>query len=89
MLDAAPPVAEDLPPVVSGLFFCRRRSSGSWPNNMAESDTLPSSPAAIPAAAAAAAVVPPGAVVVGGTSAEGWYALEAGPPRAWCRRPPV
>jgi len=71
--DAAAPVAEDLEPIVSGLVLCRRRwSSVSWPNNMAESDMLPSSPAGVPSTAAAAVVVPLGAVVVGGTSAEEW-----------------
>jgi len=72
LLDAAAPVVEDLLPAASEPVLCRRRSSVIGPNNMAESDTLPSSPAAIPDAAAAASAVPIDAVVVDGTSVEGW-----------------
>jgi len=88
----APPAADDLPLPgggTSALVLCRRRSSDGWPNNIAESDTLPSSPAAADDAAPAGAV-PLDAEVGGGTSPEGRLPeppTVARPPRVWCRRP--
>jgi len=61
LLDAVAPVVDDLLPVAEAAAVL------IWSNSTAESDTLPSSPCAVPT------VPPPGAaVVVGGTSVERW-----------------